>query len=341
MKTARFLSVIKMFLFLMFIVNIGIASGLYGFATSDSSFSQEKITRLDNFVNEKLEIARQFAKDGEYSKERYHADIVSVFEKQKEIGLGGRIYSAGLQKIMRAYYGNTPAFFSSELAKIRSEHPEIGVVMAGEVYTVNCKKTLVWLLRQYKRNFLLALILFVLWLMESGDGRFNFRFRNPLAFAFLLAIYPIVLAYVFVVWARVKGRTLMAEAELRRTKQNMFSFLSEDEMGQVWKIVNGGVPLKLWRAVLAERGLPLRHGIAIAIVATIALSLVPKQCDAARNDLGANDGAQVICQSLFPTSLSGTSLYDSGGGDHHHYADLEKTCLRSSLESGRYPDSKG
>jgi hypothetical protein len=136
-------------------------------------------------------------------------------------------------------------------------------------------------LRLYVKMMPFAFLLFVIWLYEfyCRYGRWEKKqetpFPDPLRFLLVLLGYPLVFA--FFTWKSMeeKGRNIVAQAELRRTKRDLFGALSREELSWLKEFKENNLSLSVWKKHLASLNLKPRHCLVAAIIATLVISLLP------------------------------------------------------------------
>lgn len=278
MKTIT--GIFKIVLFFVFIFNIIGWESFYDFLTLDKNEHNKKLVALEQFSKERVASATKLATSKQYSEDLLCKDILAIIYKQRELGVSDipsqtveiiRIYHA--LQIGTRTFGHTELY--GTLDRVSELHPKIKPIIDAEKH-VEWSAVSKWLFGQYKKNFILALILLLLWLIESRKGKFSFR--NPFTFLLLLIFYPITLAYFVYAWVKIKAKELYAEAEIRRTKQNLFSILSKDEIDKIRQFAQSKISAKKWRGSLVSgSGIFFRHSFATALTVTIILFIIPEQ----------------------------------------------------------------
>ncbi len=313
MKIVRFLAkpwFIKVILLLLFFYNSGIISYLKDFEAPVSKckkLSLREESKLNNFAKEKLERAKKLRSEKRYTKEVYYQDIRDILLKYKE--KLDFVSGVEIQPIVDVYYRNDfsgvnlayQMQWSFETTRARQMYPEVDEAILSSatpiVFDGVGGKIIKWLPQQYKLNFPLAFILLIIWAFESRSSKNeSLNSRNPIAFSLLLIFYPITFIYVLVSWMIIKRREWFAEAELRRTKKNMFSFLSKDEMGQIRRFARSGTSLEVWKKQLKANGLTLNHSFTAALTVTVILSATPNKCSAEKNNFLGKFDVQIMQQ---------------------------------------------
>lgn len=151
-----------------------------------------------------------------------------------------------------------------------------------------------WLIIFYLKNLPLALILYLVWIREE-NGRF--KFPRPLRFLLALVLYPVIISRSVWRWLRREGRELYAEAEIRRTKKQLFTYLSDEELTRVKGFANSSLSFSHWKRQLAKSGLKPRHGLALALVVTFVFLMLPRPSKAeAKGAKMIRDGSIVLEQ---------------------------------------------
>jgi len=134
---------------------------------------------------------------------------------------------------------------------------------------------LIWFFFLYLKAMPFALGLFMVWIWEGQEQKNESLFPNPLKLLWALLLYPIVIGKVFCGWAKRAEREYRAEAELRRTKESLFTYLSLEETQKIKRFGKSAVSLSCWRERLVALGLRPRHSFVAALAVTLLLSLTP------------------------------------------------------------------
>lgn len=271
------MKIVKLLLLAAFLFNIGVFGGIHDFFTQDTDKEKSEAEEiLFEFVAMKLREAERKIKTKEfYSEKEYQADVVDIFRKMMELKIEPGIPS-GLT-LLRSFRYNDQAVNGkhSEFAKIIYQHEDIQQFFQSSDPLVG-KEDLMhvpsWLWTMYLKNLFLALVFFLLECRASKIG-----LRNPFSFVLLLVFYPVVIGYIFYKYLRMECRSYLAEIEFRRTKEKLFSFLSEDEIAQIKKFAQSSTSLSSWR-----KGLVFQHSFLVAFAATLIILVIPKPSQAAK-----------------------------------------------------------
>lgn len=300
MKNARFISgAIKCFLLVVFLYNVGVFGGLSDLLTQVNNINNKETSEahevLRVFMAEKIRNAERIihTKKDFYSESRYHSDLADVFRKMEELELKPGLPNE-INYLERLCYGKTSLSGKhGNVAKVIHRHEDIYEYFQSAESLVKkneLKNILPWLWKMYLKNFWLA---FVFLLLECGASRRGFR--NPCTFVLLLAVYPATIGFIFYRWFRLLGRSYIAEAELRRSKEKLFSLLSEDEIVQIRKFAEGSTSLRSWR-----EGFAVRHAFVPALAVTIIISVIPQSLHAEIVSGDIADGSAVQIMQHLP-----------------------------------------
>ncbi|MBP6879545.1 MAG: hypothetical protein KBD22_00060 [Candidatus Pacebacteria bacterium] len=125
-----------------------------------------------------------------------------------------------------------------------------------------------WTLRKYLKFFPLIFLLYTFWFFVDGKVS-KFMRRNPFSFALAVAFYPIVIFMLIRDLFVTKARSVIAEADYRRTKDEFFSVLSKDELGKIKDFTRSSRKLFEWRKELQEEGRIFKHSFGLVLIFTI------------------------------------------------------------------------
>ncbi len=194
--------------------------------------------------------------------------------------------------------------------------------------------TLVWLLFLYLKIMPFAGALFLVWLFENQEQKREFLFPDPIRFMLSLIIYPITIGRVFGKWLVCKEREYRAEAELRRTKENLFVYLSADEVQRIKEFGKSSLSIFSWQKCLVNSGLEPRHSLSAALAVTMLLSLVPvlAQAEEIQEKEGGCLSEIIWAQSMEPGQhLARMSLEDDGQSQLNGNGQQDKLLVLGEL----------
>lgn len=323
MKTLRLLwhpRLIKCLLVLVFLTNLGLIELLQRFPalpefTSSSMTVEDRSKRereLYFFAEEKLNRAKRMISEGQvYSPYHYFADLKSISDEEnrlevKLVNIGNPVFS--LERLL--YESLINGLFTDEdieKAKQPFKYYLDGGGKKGEEAINNTRQHIqqlgwmgvfYWLFLLYLKSLPLAFVLYLIWIKESQKEEVKFKFPRPFRFCLMLSIYPAILAKVIYQWFRVTNRRIWSEAELRRTKQNLFTFLSDDEVRRIKSFAQSTADLSHWRQQLNLQGLKPCHGLAIALLVTFVFVLLPKTGEANAKAKKVQDFSNVAIEQL-------------------------------------------
>jgi len=284
MKRALVVS-FKILLPLLFLYNIGFFSlnfsALLKDPTQSVPFDQKNNAALINFVNEKIRASEQ--KDKKYGPYDYFRDLheIKKFEKAHPGTMG---YHNMINSLMSLHSNNLNRryFTGEDVSRARDYYEELenpGITLKNKIETEHFKKTWwpnlsAWLLKSYLKNLPLAFFLFLFWWYQEKK---HLKVLNPLSFIVSLIFYPITVALIIKEALTEEGRYYFAEAELRRTKDKMFTMLSADEVADLRRFAKSrGLTLNDWRNYLGNQGFKPQGILISSLVVTILFMAIPK-----------------------------------------------------------------
>lgn len=311
MKAWRFFfqpSMIKIMLLLAFFCN------LYGWQDIHEAFTKPSVP-----VNQEKQLQKELAFRGfsdkvikeaenakarghEFYPQKYFENLRIVECKRRELGLDVQLQYyvlAQLRSLMQSSIEkqyNTEEFNTAlrdykdfvdpareSRANVRAKISKLG--LAGILH---------WFFRLYLMTLPLALILYLLWIREE---RQKLEMPNPFRFMLLLILYPYVLGHFLFEWIKQGSREVYAEAELRRTKKQLFTYLSDEELTRVKSFARSNLSFSCWKMQLAKTGLRPRHGLVLALVVTFVFLMLPRPSKAeVRGAKMIRDGGIVLEQ---------------------------------------------
>lgn len=130
-----------------------------------------------------------------------------------------------------------------------------------------------WAIRKYLKFFPLILLLYAFWFFVDGKVS-KFMRRNPFSFVLAVAFYPIVIFMLIRDLFVTKARSVIAEADYRRTKDEFFSVLSKDEVGRIKDFARSSRKLFEWRKELKDEGKIFKHSFVLVLSFTIFLGFM-------------------------------------------------------------------
>ncbi|MCK4540181.1 hypothetical protein KAU09_03440 [Candidatus Parcubacteria bacterium] len=243
----------------------------------------ERQIALYGFAKEKVRQAKNLAEAGEvYSPYHYFRDLAIFSDKQKELELDAVVnlnYFHQLMYLARQSLDNGYNEYDVKIAREKyKKHIDPAKEARDEAFAtirqMGINGILDWCFLLYFKTLPLALLLYLIWLNEDKKRNKNFCFRSPLSFVLALIAYPFVAAYIFFKWLQYSERRIWAEAELRRTKNKIFTFLSDDEIGQIKDFAKSSLSVICWRKQFLAQGLFLKHGLVKAVIAALVMSFL-------------------------------------------------------------------
>lgn len=282
---------------------------------------------MEKYVEAKiLSVKQKIAQGGTYSATDYYNDLKEKDIKIKELGIGDKtsyhLYPA-LWDICQKNLKTKKDYDAMEAAK---ENYKESIDPGGkarkkaftDLKTLGWIGILTWLFFLYLKIMPFAFGLFLIWANENQEKQ-QFLFPSPLRFLLMLICYPLVVGYVFIKWMKKKEYEYLAEAEYRRTKQNLFTYLTPEEIKRIKKFSESTLSLRSWREQLIASGLSPQHGLAIALVATLLISFIPNSVQAeskikVKNCLSGIASKQIIWQYSSRNCIDNAHLQKMNNG---------------------------
>ncbi len=302
---------------------------------------------LVNFIREKTKLAREKDAQGAYSPYDYFGDLQKISDMKKELG-GNRttIYPYINEMCSLSEKSFKKGFTEQDLIIAREKyenHVDPGRVSREEsikhLSEIGWSGVLSWFFWVYVKSFILAAVLFLIWIngereedYEEREERF-FSIRNPAGFVLALVLYPVVILSVMWKWIKYTGKGVYIEAELRRTKKRLFALLSEDEISRIRRFVKSGLPVSAWREQLIGQGLVFRHSLALALLVTIIVVIIPRPGETRTGDLSrAEPGPYIAVEQALGSHLARMQIDegqddDSGGFPYFLVSGFQEAIL--------------
>lgn len=272
---------VKVLVWLGFFYNLGLIDalkknpepGTWGIPT----VSPKKHTRQEEgrfsasmllFVEEKMKQAEAKVDRGEiYSIDNYFADYRQVQDSMNAFGMDIFTNVAGLQR----FVPNNVSTHEVDAARAKY-FPELA---KKHQPGLSWKQVSAWAWNVYLYTLPLALLLFLVWLYEANEYR-SVRLRNPLSFLLCLCLYPLIIGYNIAKWWFLITSETLAEIEIRRGKDRIFSLLSKDEIALVKNFAKSNSSLKQFRQELRIKGYVPKYSFVAVLFAMIIMTIVPR-----------------------------------------------------------------
>ncbi len=286
---------IKILVVLLFLANTGIFKEFARAASEERKYKNDlESNRMVMELCEKLYVAATLkVNNGEtYSPYDYFRDLSAIYQLEDSLGTNvGFLAPHGVSDLqmisMKFINGKQFSYADVEKARVtifknRGDLARDRFFQEAEKRTwpVIWRESLSpWITYQYLAGLPLALIWLLFWIWEGKKDGERFSLKNPFAFIFSLAIYPLFFTLVFMRWARNTSRGMYAEIELRRTKEKFLAVLSNDELAAIKKFAKSKFELIVWQENLKDRGLTIRHSFifGVASFAVCLMVLGPNQ----------------------------------------------------------------
>lgn len=335
----------KLCLFVIFFIVTGVPQSIWSLICDNLSrpemAPEERIRVMqvyDKYLEEKIFLAKKKIMEvGSYRSRDYFYDLESAEKMRKELG----IKSDGLFSMQFTTLKEMVCLRSqedyNELEKAKQEYKDFmdpGRESREETFLLIKKMgwagVAKWVLFWYLKLLPLAFVLFIVWAFENAQG---LRFPKPGRLILITLAYPFFIARVLLKWLKKEGRDFLVEAELRRTKQRLFTYFSENEIRKIREFGASMLPLNLWRKRLASLGLRPRHSLAAALAVTLIFAFLPtfSQAEAkVKKDGGPMAIVQFSERHLARMDVNDVDLPEQGT-DENLTAAIQTTCSLEPL----------
>lgn len=257
----------------------------------DYSADQLQLNQIySNYLESTLDLAKKKVAAGDvYTPADYFTDMKLAYQKKIEIGLklpGPDFFIfPQLNELTKNYLKNlSRKKLKAEMIKAEGyaedykEFIDPGRVPRektfNELKSLGWQKIFIWLLFVYLKVMPFAFILFLIWATEIWEDE-KLHFPKPFRFLLLLIFYPIIIVWVLIKNLKREARDYLAEAEYRRTKQNLFSCLSEQEIQKIKDFKASTLSISIWWKQLTDLGLKPKHCLASALIVTLLINFFP------------------------------------------------------------------
>lgn len=302
------LFLLKTGLFVFFIYNLGIISFIANMENPPSAPLKENFKEEDlDWLNGKYENALKLG--AQYSPELYFSDLAEIELRKKNNDFDHRALPTVTNTVTNlAYlfhknldnlrfknrnnkdevisYMNRISLASDSYKEIinpgaREEQKQGALKMKTLNYWLNLLTTfLLWILNQYLKNFLPALLLLWIWWYQEKE---TWKIKNPLSFLFCLIIYPVIIIRTWKEKINERTRYLIMTINYRQRQLNLFSLFSENEISEIKKFAKSNISLKKYRQKLSDNGLIVRHSFAPALLISLVFLVLSEQNSLAQN----------------------------------------------------------
>ncbi|OGI25105.1 MAG: hypothetical protein A3J76_02670 [Candidatus Moranbacteria bacterium RBG_13_45_13] len=298
--------------------------------------ANEQMTRkmeLFRFESKLVDDAVQKMERGiPYSLSDYFRDLTASCRKSEELfGTKGMNFAdSPMGKLQRMVERNRPrGLTSQEVEMARAPHKEyLDAWIKGDHAPVNWGGVRTYLWFMYFRYMFLSAILFFLWVQER-HRKDELVLPNPLSFILITAFYPIVIGHHIFRWFRREGRSIIAEAEIRRMNR-LYAYISPEDLERIKLFAKSNLSLAHWRQQLSGFGLKPRHSFAAALLVSLIFVFVIRPAEAGaksmKNFAGKNVAIEQIeaTKNLARSNIAGEKMqqrdkfegkYHAGSGD--------------------------
>lgn len=239
-------------------------------SSNDPGISKEQQWRADSvlsqFVSKKLEIYQQRVQAGyvftpeeyfEYLKEKrvledslhYSSFVISNINALQDI-LSEELRS-GRCSYEALAHARKESGIEGSMLKNAQPFPHISIMS--------------WLLHLYLHMIPFVILLFFLWIWERKESEV-LSLKSPLCFFILVCIHPIYITRLVMKWWKKVGKSVAAEIEVRRRKQNLLARLSIEERSFITAFAKNKLTVQefiSWTEKVGYR----RHSMACALIA--------------------------------------------------------------------------
>lgn len=239
---------------------------------------------ISKFISEKINNAKMKISSGEkYTSTEYFQDL-------KEINM--QVKASGKRDYTPYYMINE--LFDLSWQSLKTKADSVALEIARKDYqnyidpsgenrkesqaifnSITWKIALTWLILIYFKIMPFAFAWLFSWLFERSEEEGKFFWPKPFRFLLMLVLYPIILPIFFIKFWRIKGREYLAETELRRTKDDLFGRLSEDELKKIKLFSQSKLTFSAWQQQIYALGLKPKHAFATAMAVALLLTFIP------------------------------------------------------------------
>jgi len=284
-----FLVLAKLALGGLFLYNIGLFNLRFP-DLKEKDFDSVKQSELTDFIKEKVNAAE--AEGTAYSPDMYFDDMIAIDMKfkslpgtYKENFLINQLFYSSLENKNKGFFTDKQTEVAANRYK-RYIDPEQEYREELSDRIKRCglgnmlkdflsSKLFPWLFNFYLKNFLLGLILIWIWWYQKYE---TWRIKNPVGFIVSVIGYPYLIGKTWREYLRRGVRYVSYEVELRKTKTNFFSLLSDDEIGDLRRFTKSRLKMGDWKKYLRNQGLSAKRSLASALLATILFSFFSIIC---------------------------------------------------------------
>lgn len=312
MKTKKILHRIRWFIYIGFLFLFLKGIGLYRFIVqsrdensiymdsplykdSDSKFSDLSLNREIQYLQDSiLDLRRSQIKSGDlYNYDEYISDLAQINLLEIQNGFSPNGSGQGLNnplldlysEAVRSGKNHSLTEDESESAEniyssitgihgwISPKDPDWDQTYDSETNDIGWKDIFSWIFRKYSKFFPLILLLYIFWFFIDSKVS-KFMKKNPISFVLALVLYPVVIFMLIRDLFVTKARSVIAEADYRRTKDEFFSVLSKDEIGRIKNFARSGKKLFEWRKELKDEDRIFKHSFVLVLTFTIFLGFM-------------------------------------------------------------------
>ena len=250
--------------------------------------------RLDKRFREVRKIVDE---GGVYSPYDYFDDYLWIKVGLKRIKINRVIYLSQIQTYLHQMCSQSlkHGYTDEDIEKARTKYEQKYEEALGEPspLSVSSRKPIDykalwrWLCKAYWSNMLIAVFLYLIWIFENSHSALFIP--KPFKAVILVVFYPIYITRIII----TNTASVFSEAEIRRRKDNLFAPLSQEEIAKLKDRAKRGLSYFEWRSELNGSGLGPKHGMALALAATVILLIIPR-----------DSIAQVCSKAVFFDDLS-------------------------------------
>jgi hypothetical protein len=286
-----------------------------------------KSASLEKFAAPIKKRAFELLSKGQYSLEDYWEDLERIYRQEEQLGFARGDLSHGL--MLNELWKRFREANWEEIKSADFQNP-----FQADQWKQDLLAGLFWLWGFYLKNLWVAGILFLLWIYEARKSKQEEARKSFSLVAYLLAVigYPIVLGYfLFKRMGECKDRLLL-EMEIRRSKEQLFGWLSPYERKLLQKFSGLKKGRSLLRRQLREDGRIIRHTRLSALLATVLFlvgqAVVFSSHQEALDRVAFSLESAVFCQDSGAVEVSSSG---DNSADHFDLLKFFQPVFRESL----------
>lgn len=317
-------ALVKLILFGLFLINLGIIQVFQVAIERNQNNPFNKLSKeeqnrrrgtVELLSSERFRQVQELVdKGGVYTPSDFYDDLFQFEKTFRELGIRGPVGLYETQLRAMAWRGREHGYTIEDFNRAVGEFHErcfreLGIENPGlkprKNIEIDWHKTLKWLVKFYLLNLPLALILYIVWLIQGSHEWL--LIPRLFRFAWLLLIYPITIFRV----VRMNTVGILSEAQIRRDKADIFAPLSEAETARLKEVIGKSLSFAQWRRQLAELGFKPRHSFVAALLVTLMFVIVIRPLEAGAKEVKDFAGNLVLEQIATSQNLARMSIEDA------------------------------